>query len=101
MVENQPVTQKTKVQSLAWEDSLQKEMATHSNILAWEVPWTEGPGELHSMGLQRIRYDLVNKQQQEFLKYFLGGNSLAVQWLRFGAFTASGLETKILQDLLA
>ena len=44
MVENQPVTQETKVQSLAWEDSLQKEMATHSNILAWEVPWTEGPG---------------------------------------------------------
>ena len=48
-------------------------MATHSNILAWEVPWTEGPGELQSMGSQRIRHDLVTKQQQQFLKYFLEG----------------------------
>ena len=39
-------TQETQVQSLAWEDTLQKEMATHSNILAWEILWTEGPGRL-------------------------------------------------------
>ena len=39
------------------EDPLEKEMATHSNILAWEIPWTEDPGGLHSVGSQRIRYD--------------------------------------------
>ena len=44
-------TQKTLVQSLGWEDSLEKEMATHSSILAWEIPWTEEPGGLQSKGL--------------------------------------------------
>ena len=45
--------QKTQVQSLSWEDPLKKEMATHSSILAWEIPWTEEPGGLQSMGLQK------------------------------------------------
>ena len=45
--------QNTQVQSLGWEDPLEEEMATHSNILAWEIPWTEEPGKLQSMGLQR------------------------------------------------
>ena len=45
------------VQSLGWEDPLKKEMATHSSILAWEIPWTEEPGRLQSMGLPRIRHD--------------------------------------------
>ena len=40
-------------------------MATHSSILAWEIPWTEGPGGLWSMGLQRIRHDFATKQQQQ------------------------------------
>ena len=40
-------------------------MATHSNILAWEIPWTEEPGRLQSMGSQRVRHDLVTKQQQQ------------------------------------
>ena len=39
-------------------------MATHSSILAWKIPWTEEPDRLHSMGLQRVRHDLVTKQQQ-------------------------------------
>ena len=43
------------VHSLGGEDPLEKEMATHSNILAWEIPWTEEPGGLQSMGLQRVR----------------------------------------------
>ena len=42
------------VQSLGWEDPLEKEMATHSSILSWRIPWTEEPGGLQSMGLQRI-----------------------------------------------
>ena len=41
------------VQSLGWEDPLEKEMATHSNILAWEIPWTEEPGRLQSMGISK------------------------------------------------
>ena len=45
--------QETWVQSLSWEDPLEKEMATYSSILAWEIPWTEEPGGLQSMGLQR------------------------------------------------
>ena len=45
--------QETRVPSLGWEDSLEKGMATHSSILAWEIPWTEKPGGLHSMGLQK------------------------------------------------
>ena len=42
-------------------------MATHSSILAWEIPWTEGPGRLQSMGLQRVGHDLVTEQQQLYL----------------------------------
>ena len=51
------------VQSLGQEEPLEEEMATRSNILAWEIPWTEEPGGLQSMGLQRVRRDLVTKQQ--------------------------------------
>ena len=52
------------VQSLGQEDSLEKEIATHSGLLSWEIPGTEEPGELLSMGLQRIGYHLATKQQQ-------------------------------------
>ena len=45
------------VQSLGWEDPLEKEMATHSSILAWRIPWTEEPGGLQSTGSQRVRHD--------------------------------------------
>ena len=49
--------QERQVQSLGWEDSLEKEMATHSSILAWEIPWAEEPGRLQSSGPQRVRQD--------------------------------------------
>ena len=52
MQEYLPMMQETWVQSLGWEDPLEKEMATHSSILVWEIPWTEEPGMLQSMGLQ-------------------------------------------------
>ena len=52
-VKNLPTVQETWVQSLRQEDPLEKEMATHSSILAWRIPWTEEPGGLQSMGLQR------------------------------------------------
>ena len=56
--------QETCVGSLGWEDPLQKEMATHSSILAWEIPWTEEPGRLQSIGSQRVEHDLVTKLNQ-------------------------------------
>ena len=56
-VKRLPTMWETWVQSLCWEDLLEKEMATHSNTLAWEIPWTEEPGGLQSMELQRVRHD--------------------------------------------
>ena len=56
MVKNLPAMQETQVQSLDWEDLLEKEMATHSSILACKIPWTEEPGGLQSMGSQRVRH---------------------------------------------
>ena len=53
-VKNLPAMQETQVRSLGWEDPLEKGMATHSSILAWEIPWTEEPGRLQSVGLQRV-----------------------------------------------
>ena len=53
------------VRSLGWEDTLEKKMATHSSILAWEIPWIEEAGRLQSTGSQRIRLELATKQQQQ------------------------------------
>ena len=55
-VKRLPTMQETWVQSLGQEDLLEKEMATHSSILAWKIPWTVEPGRLQSMGLQRVRH---------------------------------------------
>ena len=52
-----PETQETRVQSLVWEDPLEEEIATHSSILAWIIPWTEEPGGLQSIGSQTVRHD--------------------------------------------
>ena len=49
----------TQKQSLGQEDTLEKEMATHSSVLAWKIPWMEEPGRLQSMGSQRVRHDLA------------------------------------------
>ena len=57
MVKNTIAVQKTWVQSLVWEDPLEKEIATHFSILVWEIPWTEVHGGLQSMELQRVRHD--------------------------------------------
>ena len=56
-VKNLSARQETWVWSLGWEDPLEKGMATHSSILDWEIPWTEEPGELQSVGLHRVRPD--------------------------------------------
>ena len=57
MVKNLPAMQETQVQSLGREDPLEKEMATHSSILTWGIPWTEEPDGLPSMGSQRVRHN--------------------------------------------
>ena len=49
----------TRVQSLGWDDLLEKEMAAHSSILAWKIPWTQKPVRLQSMGLQRVRHNFT------------------------------------------
>ena len=62
IVKNLPWIQEIWVQSLDQEDLLEKGIATHSSILTWRIPWTEEPGRLQSMGLQRVRDDLVTEQ---------------------------------------
>ena len=57
MVKCLPIMQETLVQSLGWEDLLEEEMATHSSILAWKIPWMEESGRLQYMGLQRVGHD--------------------------------------------
>ena len=57
MVKNLPAMQDTQLRSLGWEDPPEKEIATHSSILAWTIPWTEEPGGLQSMGSQTVGND--------------------------------------------
>ena len=57
MVKNPPAMQETQVQPLGREDPLEEEIAAHTSILAWEIPWTQEPGRLHSMGLRRVGHD--------------------------------------------
>ena len=61
MVKNFPAMWETWVRFLGWEDHLEEGMATHSSILAWRMPWTEEPGGLQSMVLQRVGHDSVTK----------------------------------------
>ena len=60
MVKNLPAMQEARVQSLGQDDPLEKEMATHSSILAWRIPWTEEPGGLQSMGSHGVRHNRSN-----------------------------------------
>jgi len=68
--------QETQVRSLGQEDPLEEEMATHSSILAWRIPWTQEPSGLKSMGLQRVRYDLAIKHA-----YMIDFSSVAMKVL--------------------
>ena len=63
----------TRVRSLGWEDPLETEMAIHSSTIAWKIPWTEEPGRLQSMGLQRVGHDLATSLTQY-------GASQVAQW---------------------
>ena len=81
-VKSLPAMQETWVQSLSQEDLLEREMATHSNILAWEIPWTEEPGGLQSMGSQGGGNDRATKPT-----YLPKGSRVAsgchIDWYRF------------------
>jgi len=70
VVKNSPATAEDLGSILGLERYLKKEMATHSSILAWEIPWTEEPGGLPSLALQRVRHDLATKQEQTFTYWF-------------------------------
>ena len=73
MVKNLPAMQETRVQSLSWEYSLEKHMATHSSILAWRIPWTEEPGELSPWGHKELdTTEQVTLSLSLFI--FAGGN---------------------------
>ena len=75
MVKNLPAMQETQVQSLDQEDPLEKEVATHSSILAWRIPWTEERVRLQSMGSQRVRHDCARSEERRVGKEC---------WWRFG-----------------
>ena len=76
MVKRVPTMWETQVQSLGQEDPLEKEMATHSNILAWKIPWTEGPGSLPSMGSQEPFAINSLEEKRSFASQFYEGGSI-------------------------
>ena len=81
MVKNLPATQETWVQSLGWEDPLEKGMATHSSILAWKIPWTEASGGLQSMGLQEsVMIEILT--YTDTLEAFANNWKLTLLWNR-------------------
>ena len=98
LVKNLPEMWETWVRSLGWEDPLEKEMETHSSILAWRIPWMEEPGGLQSMGSQKVRHDRMTLLTyslthiicniilpllgniKKFWGYAIIRASLAVQW---------------------
>ena len=71
--------QETQARSLDWEDPLEKEMATHSSILFWEIPRTEEPGGLNSMGSQRVGYNLEANQHYPVMSWPLGSSKLSLK----------------------
>ena len=79
MVKTPPAVQETWVQSLGWEDPLEKGMAPHSSILAWRIPWTEEPGGLQSMGSQRVRHNWVTTTSSSIHK-LLHQNFPKIRW---------------------
>ena len=69
MVKDIPAMQETSVRSLGQEDSLENGMESHSSILVWRIPWTEEPGGLQSMGLQRVGHALATEHAHMYLKF--------------------------------
>ena len=76
LVKNPPAMKETWVQSLGWEDLLEKGAATHSSILAWKIPWTEGLGRLQSMGSQRVRHDWETFTFRGYIHILIHGENI-------------------------
>ena len=72
-IKHLPAMQETRVRSLGWEDPLEKEMATHSSILAWRISWTEEPGRLQSTGLQRVGHAMLSSTHFFLIYFFIEG----------------------------
>ena len=88
MVKNLPAVQETQVHPLGWEDPLGEGMANHPSILAWEIPWTEEPGGLQSMGLQRVGHDGTTRPLRSVGKsssHFKLNSTQRTIWLRRAA----------------
>ena len=81
--------QETQVQSLGWEDPLEKRMATHSSTLAWRIPWTEEPGGLQSTGSQRVRH--IFSLSCTFMEKEMATHSSVLAWRIPGTGEPSGL----------
>ena len=91
-VKHPPAMRETQVQSLGWEDPLEKEMATHSSTLAWKIPWTEEPGRLRSMGWQRvgdIKYHLKALCVANYVDY---AKSICMLYLAYRTQCGSSIE---------
>ena len=86
--------QETWVQSLGWEGPPEKEMATHSSILAWEIPWTEDPGGLQTTGLQWVGHDLATKHQQQYIKIWCR-NIILYTWKLYNVLDQCYLDLKL------
>ena len=92
MVKRLSTMRETRVQSLGWEDPLEKEMAIHSSTHAWKIPWTEEPGRLQSMGLQRVGHDWATS-----LCHTSDNYTLFISWARGTSFQS----LLLLLDLLS
>ena len=90
IVKNMPSIQEIWVQSLGWEDPLEKEMATHTCILAWRAPWREEPGGLQSMGSQRVRHDWVTNTYILF-QYTFPPRFIIGYWIQFSVLYSRSL----------
>ena len=77
-VKNLPSVQEMRVGFLSGEDPLEKEMATHSSILAWRIPWTEDPGRLQSTGLQRVRHDWAAEHTRQMVSVLIWKKKLLI-----------------------
>ena len=107
MVKNPPTMQETRVQSLGWEDPLEKGMATHSSILAWRIPWTEKPDGLQSMGWQRVRHNwAIFTFHTQFIvarhsDYLPSTTLLTCSWLHLICFSWASLMAQLVKNLPA
>ena len=97
VVKNSSPMQETWVQFLCWEDPLEKEMATHTRILAWKIPWTEEPGRLQSMESQRVGHYFVTKQP--YSTYLIRFLATELDLFSFNRLIIFGFQSPVFNNL--